>query len=325
MNAKPLRWSQLAVRLVAAALLFAVANAIVYSVSPFFAQAREYSRQVEGLFERPNAHVLILGDSHVAQLHDSFLADTAYNAAFGGDSLRECYAKLVYLSQRRPEIDMVILSADLHMFGSGRLESANRVFADRYFLLTGSSVGIEQGPLSALRQQIPLFNDDFVQFLRRTTVARLKARASNVDTGTASSRTWAELSEEERAARALSTGESDHQGIMTHREPIEWYERIVELAQQRGIRVVAVRYPAHPLYFAEVTDEQVATLDNELARMGVTDIFDFRRSLANPQDFNDPDHVSASGARKLLELLQERLNLELLADADTPRPVDASD
>ena len=318
MNDKSLTWKALIGRLLVGAAIFVVANVIVYAVSPFFVQAREYEATVDGLLERPNAHILILGDSHVAQLRNAYLAGTAYNAAVGGDSFRECYAKLLYLSDRHPEIDTLILTVDAHMFGRGRVQSSNRGFADRYFLLAGSTVGLDQGSSTAIRQQIPLFNDDFLQYLRKAIMDRLGRMKPVKGTGMATEKSWADRTETERFKLAKSTGDMDHRGIAEHREPIEWFERIVKLARQRGIRIVAVRYPAHREYFASISDEQAAKLDRELQRMGITSILEFHDSFASPQYFKDPDHVSAEGAYKLLHLMQEQLGMKLLAGDSPP-------
>lgn len=308
MNGSALTWSKLCIRLLAALALFFALNVLVYYTHPFFAQERQYYATVKGLFARNSAHILLLGDSHVGQLDNAYLVDTAYNAAFGGDSLRECYAKLHYLLQRDPDIDTLIITADYHMFGTGRMQSSNRTFVDRYLLLSGTSVGLDNGVASAIRQQIPLFNDDFVQFLRAQI--RPRSREQPDEQGAAS--VWSDLEESTREEIAESVGRMDHRGVGEWEEPFEWYERIVELARQHGVRIVAVRYPAEPAYFLGLSEEGAAKVDKEFERLGISSILDFRRSLTSPEQFKDSDHVSAEGARDLLMLMESRLGIELL-------------
>jgi hypothetical protein len=314
MERNPITWLGLVRRLLAAGLLFLLANVLVYRFDPFFAKERSYDATVGGLFQRRAAHVLMLGDSHVARLDNSVLASTVYNAAFPGDSLRECDAKLSYLVDHDRNIDTVIMTADPHMFGDGRLRSSNRTFADRYFLVEGSTVGLEQGVLSAIRQQIPLLNDDYVQFLRTRINASLGPRRSNRISEPSSDGSWASLPDAERARRTLATGEGDHLGVGLREEPFEWYRRIVELARARKIRIIAVRYPANAEYFASLSTDQMQRVDRELAKMGISKILDFRYAFTNADDFVDADHLSVKGVLKLLALMEQQLDMPLLTD-----------
>ncbi len=322
MNSKPTSRKTLTRRLIAGAMLFALANVITFSSSQYFAKASDYKANVENFSDRPEARVLFLGDSHVARIHNEFLSGVAYNAAYGGDSLRECYAKLLYISDRHPHLHTVVLTIDPNMFGTARLESSNRAFADRYFLLSGSPVGLEQGRLSALRQQIPLFNDDFVQFLRKSIIDRLgNPRGSQSEADGAEPATWQQLAETARAEDAKLTGDMDHRGVGEHDRPFEWLERISTLARERGFQIVAVRYPAHPGYLATLPDRQRADLDTRLQRAGFDRILDFRHVLDDPAYFIDPDHMSPEGARKFLTLISEDLGVNLLASApQDPKP-----
>jgi hypothetical protein len=198
------------------------------------------------------------------------------------------------------------------MFGAGRIESSNRTFADRYFLLSRVWFGERTAMLSALRQQIPLLNDDFVQYLRRAIVARLMGEELEKAALKKSAVAWERLPQEQRLA--LKTAAEDHRDIGQFHEPFEWYARIVEFARARQMRVVAVRYPGDPDYFSNVTPEQVAVIDAHLKKIGVTEILDYRSVFENPADFVDPDHVSRRGAYKILRMLEVHLGRPLISD-----------
>ncbi len=81
--------------------------------------------------------IIFSGDSHFAVPLNDYLDDNpaapGYSIAAGGDSLRESFAKVRYVLERNHGIDTLILTADPHMFGKGRLESSNRSFADSLF------------------------------------------------------------------------------------------------------------------------------------------------------------------------------------------------
>jgi hypothetical protein len=308
----PHSWLQLVVSGVLGTALFAAASTLTYDTSGYFQRERDYHDEVRDFFTRPEAKALFAGDSHVAQLDNSLLAPGAYNIAWGGDSLREVYAKLRYLLWRGARIDTLFLTADTHMFGNGRLESSNRAFVDRYLLLTWSPYGLAQGRPSAALGTVPLFNDDFVQYLKKKISVSFKPHSA---TGVREDPdAWLKLTDAEREADARRTGVEDHEGIGTHREPFLWYERIAALAHENGIRVVAVLYPAHPAYLESVPAPADAAVAAELAALGIHDVLDFRAAFRDPSYFADPDHVSQKGAVALLQLLGRRTGRQLLAD-----------
>ena len=151
-------WRMLTMKIAVASALFAAANVWIYDTSGYFQREQEYHAVVDGFTSHRHVKSIFVGDSHVAQLDNEILADAAYNVAVGGDGLREVYAKLRYLLSEPNEIDTLFLTADAHMFGTGRLQSSNGAFADMYLLRTGSPYGLEHGRLAAAFNLVPLFS-----------------------------------------------------------------------------------------------------------------------------------------------------------------------
>ena len=300
---------------------FMVANLITYHTSGYFQRANEYHDVVQNFFTHRHVKAIFVGDSHVAQIDNEFLSDAAYNVGFGGDSLREIYAKLRYLLSQPNEIDILFLTADVHMFGSGRLQSSNGAFADQYLLWTGSPYGFGHGRLAAAFNLVPLFNDDFVQYLKRDIAQTFKQARD--DDSEESEDAWQRLPQAERERIARETGEGDHREIGIHPEPFEWYARIVALARKHGIRVIAVRYPATAEYFATVTPAQNALVDRALAAAGVQEVLDFRHIFVDASYFKDPDHLSRKGVAALLQLLENQAHRKLTSESFAP-PVGAA-
>lgn len=310
--ASSLTWRSLLLRGLAGVTAFALANLITYHGVSYFQREHEYHAEVAQYFDRPAASALFAGDSHVAQLDNDLLADGAYNIAWGGDSLREVYAKLRYLLSRRAHIKTLFLTADPHMFGEGRLQSSNRAFVDEYLLLTVSPYGFDKGWPSAALGTVPLFNDDFVQYLKKKISVSLKHAPAREVKDDAEG--WLALSEDERQQQARATGIGDHRGIGDHPEPFQWFERIAALAHEHGIRIIAVQYPSHPGYIQAISAQADALVNAELARAGITDIIDLRNVFADPTLFKDEDHVSRKGAIALLHILSQRSGQRLLAE-----------
>lgn len=301
-------WKQLAFKAAIGVLLFALANVLVYYTSGFFQRERHYHQTVADLFERPEVSIVLLGDSHVAEIPDAALDVNTHNLAAGGDGYRECYAKLRYLVTKPNRVGTLLLTADYHMFGAGRVQSANRSFVERYLLVTGSAIGYEKGRLSALFNLVPLFNDDFVQYLKKDARERLR-RARQPAHGAAV--LWSDLPEAVRQKRALDTGRGDHAGVGEFEQPLYWFEQILKLAQRHSIDVIPVRYPTSAEYLSQVPAAGKKTIDDALVRIGAPQVIDLGRSLPEPGYFADEDHVNSRGAAALLCLLEKRTDLKL--------------
>jgi hypothetical protein len=296
--------------------VFALANVYAYDTAGYYERERDYRSQVEGMAKHPAVRIVFAGDSHFGVPLNEYLnlnpAGPAYSIAYGGDSLRECYAKIRRVLQIAPTIDTLIVTADPHMFAQGRLESSNRAFADRYFLQAYDRSGLPHDWAAALLDQIPLVNDDFLQYFRKTLAARLSGAPSRARAG-GDPQAWSHLSDEQRAAEARETGIGDHAGIGTSTRPFMWYERILDLARSRHLRVIGVRFPVHPQYEAAAPPEQVAAIDRFLLSYGVSEIIDLQDALTDPKDFEDEDHVNQVGVVPLVALLEKRLGRPLLA------------
>lgn len=303
-------WRSLSLKLAACVVALGVTNSIVHWTSPYFQREDRYHELVRNISSRPEATTVFAGDSHVAALHNEQLGDTAYNIASGGDSLRECYAKLSYLlEQPGNRITTVIVSADFHMFGSGRDNSANRSFADYYFLSTGDASGLRSGIVSTVMDQVSLFNDDFVKYLRESISRYRRGHQPEADgLGTP----WYKLPQSERDRIATETGRGDHFGVSAESEGMKWFARIVALAKERRLRLVAIRLPAHPLYFAPLSADSTLAVDSRIAELGVQEVHDFRFIFDDPAYFEDPDHLSEKGMLAFLPLLEQRTGVKVL-------------
>lgn len=307
---------------IAVLAVFVAANILTWWTSGYFQREASYRAEVAAVARHPDVHIVFAGDSHFAvPLNDLIDVDPhgpAYSVAFGGDSLRECYAKLRRVLNESHTIDTVIVSADPHMFGKGRLDSSNRSYVDWYFLLAGDRTGLKRGWASAILDQVPLLNNDFLQYLRKevgTDIERLRGRGRSGAAGEAdaSGDSWARLTAAERSAAARSTGAEDHAGIGESQVPFYWYDRILALAREHHVKVIGMRFPVHPDYAAQAPPAQVAAIDHFLLSKGVAQIIDLRDALTDPHDFQDEDHVNDAGVVPLLPIVERRLGRPLMA------------
>lgn len=306
-------WRTLLLKAMAGLALFALANLAVYHASEYFHKAREYDATVQGALQKQRVNLVLAGDSHVAALQNALLADTAYNVSSGGDGPREIYAKLRRIMEAGGNVKTLVLSADIHMFAAARQASSNRAFADWYLLETGSPYGLDRGRVATLLNAVPLFNDDFVQFLKKSISARRKKGNPSPAAGGAVPR-WSDLSESDRTEIARRTGEYDHRGAGLQPQAMAWYGHIADLARRHGARVIAVRYPAHPAYFSGVDVSTVTRIDAELEKLGFPQPLDYRRTFSDPAVFADEDHLNEAGAVALLQRLGKDTGERLCKD-----------
>jgi hypothetical protein len=314
-------WKTLCTRSSIAVAIFIVINLIVYNTSGYFERERGYQQMVAGVSVHPAVRIVFLGDSHVAQPFEhaaSYLDPQVYSLATGGDSFREAFAKLRYVLEHDVAIDTVVVSADPHMFGAGRVHSANRSFADRYFIQEADRSGLDKGLLSAAMNTIPLLNDDYVQYLRRSLSGRTGHHASVTDSDSHDTH-WSEMTDEQRREEAASTGREDHAGVLQYQDPFLWYGRILDLAAHKNLRVVAVRFPVDPQYLAQARPEWTAAIDQFLKEHGVSKILDLRDMPLTPRDFDDPDHLSAIGTPVALQNVGQAIGRELLMPSSVAR------
>lgn len=313
--AKSFSWTRLFSQCILVLLLFAAANIYTYENSGFFERKHSYTEQVSAIATHRNVRIVFAGDSHFGVPLNDYLngnpAGPAYSIAAGGDSLRECFAKVRHVLETTPTIDTLILTADPHMFAKGRLDSSNRSFADRYFIEAWDSSGVQHNLWSAILQQVPLFNEDFLQYFRKDLGAALthSQRHARAEGDPLS---WSRLSDEERMKEAVETGRGDHEGIGAAAQPFVWYQRILDLARARHVRVIGVRFPVHPGYSSQAPAAKVAEIDSFLLSRGVSQVIDLRDALTDPRDFEDEDHVNEIGAVPLVQLLQQKLQRPLL-------------
>jgi hypothetical protein len=297
-----------------ALLLFCAANVVTYESSGFFQRDSGYAQQVEDIATHPDVHIIFAGDSHFAVPLNDYLnvnpATPAYSIATGGDSLREAYAKVRRVLETTPKIDTLILSADPHMFGRDRLQSSNRSFANRYFILARDRSGLPQGMWSAILQQVPLFNEDFLQYFRKY-LHTLSSGSSPQVRGGGDGLAWSRLTDAERMERGVQTGREDHAGVGDVQPPFIWYQRILEVARAHHVRVIGVRFPVTAGYSSQAPADKVAAIDAFMLSHGVAQIVDLRNALQDPRDFDDEDHLNDIGAVLAVKLLEQRIQLRI--------------
>lgn len=293
---------------------FAALNAYVYATSPFFDRQKSYLDKVESYPEK-SAKVLIVGDSHPGVFKEEMLNRDTYSIAAGGDGVKECYLKLRYILEHSTRIDTVFLTADAQMFSKRRSQSTNAVFLHKYSLLLNSLDVYHQAPLSILAEMVPLFNDNYIEYLNQDLQNIISGKKKEVgleqhlreDESLWSTRFTAQ----KRLERAIATGKADHRGVMEDPVLPQYYRKIIDLCVARHIRIIGVRYPAMQAYLAQLPAENSLKLEAFLKELPFETILDYRDFSQDPRLYHNEDHLNEDGARLLLRQMETDIGLGL--------------
>ncbi|MDX1909018.1 MAG: hypothetical protein SF053_18420 [Bacteroidia bacterium] len=302
-------------------------NIYVFQTSPFFAKQQKYHTTIENFFTRPNAKVLIAGDSHPEVLDNKFLNEEAYNISSGGDGLKEVYVKLKYVLERPNQVKTLLLTTDPHMVGRKRINSANKSFLNAYVLRIWDFKIYGKDAASVSSDMVPLFNDSYMEYLNQ--------KIKDVFSGATDKRQLYEdlrqdhslwgsdrFTQEERVGYAIKTGRSDFSGVLEDTTINGYYRRIFQLCQEHNIQVYGVKYPAMNEYLAQLDPADEQKLNTFFSQLPFAGMLDYRKFPQEPRFYKNEDHVNDAGALILLGRLETDLGYEL-SGVETPAYTDA--
>ncbi len=275
--------------------------------------------------------ILALGDSH-PHMGLNIPHPAYYNYARISDSVAIQYFKLKNLLPQAASLQVLLLQADCHQF------SCSMTHFDRmpYAYLVDEPVDPVLGRYPAPGHRYwRLFSlqETVAPTLYRNLFRALFGPASapgdvvTLPNGTASpTDVWASLPADERALRAkIHTDFMFYSGELMIEPAVNYYRRMLRMAQARRLAVVLIRYPLSLEYDRLVRPEVRQTLDRfyrgiqdeyKISLLDYTHLFDSRQDL-----FSDTNHLNTLGAgalgRRVLDDLAGLLPPRLLA---LPRP-----
>lgn len=128
------------------------------------------------------------------------------------------------------------------------------------------------------------------------------------------SKSWSELSAEEKDKAGKTRAES-HNKIIKHtasfNENLSVFQDFVYFCNDRGINLLLTAMPASSQYLKYLTPEYKNIFYSVLDKVdGTVHLLDLVEdsSFDNNFDFNDTDHLSDSGARKLSQMISSILH-----------------
>lgn len=266
------------------------------------------------------ARIAFLGDSHVVDSLDPGRIDGAFNFASDGESYIHNFYKLRWLAERVPSLRSIVLPVDVHSFSSYR---ANRmpVTPEWARYIDYLEIGRLRGRWPHFARELLVlrlfgFRGEYRRFWEQGLLARGRPPAANIDRGFIPRAGF--FLKKGRIMRGQRRARRQLQGVeLFSPDMVLYFNRILGLARERGLKVVLVRFPVTPEYLREV--ETLVAVDDFYARVrrlagpGVSFI-DRHQALQHPPGrfFRDAQHLNLDGAERFSDLIRsdlERLGL----------------
>ena len=276
----------------------AALNAAVFAIVAPLVDGEGYLKKVSGMPEGMQG--IVLADSHGTRLDDAALGSAGIaNLSEGSDSYDDMLNKLEYSIRHYP-IGLVILTADGHCLSKYR-EYTNNL--DKSSLLVGGN-----GYKAVLRQVLPLLDPKSRDLFKASVSARFSRALARGASPTASltSPTLPWKDNPDRARLAARRAETQFKFAEPSRRLGTTLDRIAGLCEERGIRLVGLRFPLSGDYLREIggRDYGAATRLKTLD----TKIIDGESLYADRDElFKDQDHLSQEGGRLFTRLLLDEL------------------
>jgi hypothetical protein len=272
---------------------------------------------------KPEITTLVLGDSHPEGAVDPRHLPHSANISHSGDNYFYSYEKLNFLLSRNPQATTVILGFSWHNFpanyqesflfgeAKGKIEAFFPILDAEGRALVASWNSAYLVPWAQNTLGLPLkFYDDGLLW-RQLRGARLHPDDFEFfggfeDTGV--SHIDESIIKQKAASYFLEAGGSPSP---TSPYMTQYFFKILDLCTSRGIRVVLLNTPVHPLYRSRVPEASVRTFEELRAQVALrypgVAYLDFSDLPIEASGYYDGDHVNRRGAetvtRRLASLL----------------------
>jgi transcriptional regulator with XRE-family HTH domain len=290
-----------------------VANVYLSMDHPFVKSKELFTSNLLDFKKKNNVNYIVLGDSHAgASFKKHLLNDEIYNLSSGGDGPREMYIKFKFALRENSNIEYAFVSCDYHMFGANRIEATSRSF---YYPFIDREINETVYQASYLERKLvplhPLFSPLFYSY-ERDRLKKLIERLFKVSIH-ANAKTkeiiWSQLPSAQRKKLASKTGKGDYSQILSKKDSIHFYKRILALAQDNNIKCIGIRFPVSPEYLLELDKSDQNKVDNVLESMSFYTIIDYKDTIISPRYFRDADHLTEEGAKLFLDYLKEDMTI----------------
>jgi hypothetical protein len=281
-----------------------------------------YQKQIRIEKKLPELRIVSLGDSHV---YNGITLDNAKfsNFAIESEPIPVTYFKLKWLSNHAPNLNVILLQYDYHIFSYYRTRDIEHI-AWRYKEYINEPVPAELGnyPSDSFQSRFRLMSlqPDYAPIVHKALGKYLTEgldKPMMLDDGTGVlTKDFSKVDIDERifAARKRLNAQIAHRYII-HDGLLDYYRKTIAFARNKGLKVVLVRYPASNQYLGLIDEPIESALSAVLSTIMEAEpdllVLDYRKAFSEKQQyFADEDHLNINGARELGKLISIALSAQ---------------
>ncbi len=277
--------------------------------------------------------VLVLGDSRPTfGIRQEFLPSDIYNFSFPSETYREMFLKVEYALQKKPSIKYIAIPIDYHMLSAfyARDKDAGHMYRIASLQNIRAVYGFSWVEFckSFFHAYVPLTDSEnrffFITVIKKDLRAlftrQQNPRSISVtpygDLAPLEHKRWGDFSDEAKYA-LTSRRIEDHllSGSLVEREMVDALDKLLYLAQARGVQVIAVRYPLTTAYENRARKLALAEVEHafdEHAHRFLL-VLNYVVSFESHEDdlFQDADHLNTTGAEVFTNMFVRDLHTML--------------
>jgi hypothetical protein len=305
------------------AILLGLAKLISILADPFMTRRYYYNETVNKILSS-ESDILVLGDSHVAEIIQD--NEQVCNGAAGNESVSEFYAKLLLSLKNGRKFKYLVLECDYHILSEFKLVENNMSYLANQmdaatFLKAYPRYNILDFIYSRIGNYFTVFNTgNAVSFRHKFSVSRIKENIAFLRRGPDNPDTTGSTQHELDVALKYKNSSFEDRmelargRIATHfsdslsDELIRTYADIMRVAKENNIKVIGVTYPLAIEYRQLMPRQRTAKIDSIFNSMDFYKRYDYTSFSDNAEDFLNPDHMNLIGGPKFFSDLENRLH-----------------
>ena len=258
---------------------------------------------------------LVMGDSHMAMGMDVAELEAAFNFASPGENFVEMYYKLRHvLEERTNPPKRLVISLDYHSFTSRYTQEFDRNYYWGRYLDYDRIDQEHSGFLAGIGMYL-IYKFPYISGANELLVYFLLPQQTEIRNGhIVSQNNFAEVHDRRTIAEERTRYLFRSTELITN-ESVEHLQKIIRLADEHDIEVFLVKMPVTREYhesslrYIEDLDGFYAQIEQAANKAGAVTVLDFQTQwLDEPELFSDPDHLNATGSRRLALQLKSMLD-----------------
>lgn len=263
--------------------------------------------------------IISFGDSHV--MYGMNINNSDYfNLAIDSEPVPIWYFKLKWLLKNFSTIDTILLPLDYHIFSSYRTKDVGyltKQYAKYINEEVDNSLGYYPKPNDARKIKFYSLQVNYSSIVHRTFLDYIFGRLNKpnlLQNGTlVKNGRFLDLTSSERKKKAEKRTSALYKDRLINEGMVEYYDKIIKLAEENKIKVVLIRYPLSNEYLSFITFDLENKFDSLIKNIKLKHnnimILDYRNVFEKNQEmFNDSDHLNINGATRLGILFLKEFN-----------------